>query len=657
MHSKFAQAINFFDNGNLNESKKLCLKILKEEPKNFDILHLLGIISFKLEDYKNSADLIAKAVTINPKDAEAYNNQALVLKKINKLEDAIESLNQAIKIKPDFIQAYNRRGHLLVELNQLDDALENFNKAIEINPNFAEAYNNRGNILNKLNRHTESIESYDKAISINPNFAEAYNNRGGVQKDLKLYEAAHESYEKAIKIKPNLDFLLGSLIYTKLHLCNWKSFDENLKKIEENIIKGNKSLTPFSSLLLLNSPSLQKKAAEIYFKAKYISKDALKSFDERPENNKIRVGYYSADFRKHVMSDLLIHLFKCHDKSKFELIGFSFIPGKPDLMHNEIKKNFDQFFDVSLKTDKEIAQISKDMNIDIAVDLMGFTTHNRMGIFKESCAPIKINFLGYPGTLGSNHHDYIIADKTLIPKKNQKDYSEKIVYLPDSYKLDHSARKVSNKIFTKQEMGLPKKSFVFCCFNNNFKITPNVFNTWMNTLKSVNNSVLWLMIKKNNPTVKNHLKKEALKKGIESDRLIFASRMSLPDHLARLRLANLFIDTMPYNAHTTASDALWVGLPVLTLCGETFASRVAASMLNAVGLSELITLTDKKFEDLAIELGNNPKKLQQIKNKLNNNKISKPLFNSKLFTKNIEKAYSIIYEEHLKKLPIKNIEI
>ena len=657
MHSKFAQAINFFDNGNLNESKKLCLKILKEEPKNFDILHLLGIISFKLEDYKNSADLIAKAVTINPKDAEAYNNQALVLKKINKLEDAIESLNQAIKIKPDFIQAYNGRGHLLVELNQLDDALENFNKAIEINPNFAEAYNNRGNILNKLNRHTESIESYDKAISINPNFAEAYNNRGGVQKDLKLYEAAHESYEKAIKIKPNLDFLLGSLIYTKLHLCNWKSFDENLKKIEENIIKGNKSLTPFSSLLLLNSPSLQKKAAEIYFKAKYISKDALKSFDERPENNKIRVGYYSADFRKHVMSDLLIHLFKCHDKSKFELIGFSFIPGKPDLMHNEIKKNFDQFFDVSLKTDKEIAQISKDMNIDIAVDLMGFTTHNRMGIFKESCAPIKINFLGYPGTLGSNHHDYIIADKTLIPKKNQKDYSEKIVYLPDSYKLDHSARKVSNKIFTKQEMGLPKKSFVFCCFNNNFKITPNAFNTWMNTLKSVNNSVLWLMIKKNNPTVKNHLKKEALKKGIESDRLIFANRMPLSDHLARLKLADLFIDTMPYNAHTTASDALWVGLPVLTLCGETFASRVAASMLNAVGLSELITLTDKKFEDLAIELGNNPKKLQQIKNKLNNNKISKPLFNSKLFTKNIEKAYSIIYEEHLKKLPIKNIEI
>jgi len=658
MHSKFDQAINFFENGNLNQSKKLCLEILKDEPKNFDILHLLGIISFTLEDYKKSADLIAKAITINPKDAEAYNNQAFVLKKINRLEDAVESLNQAIKIKPDFIEAYNGLGHLLVELNQLDAALKNFDKAIEINPNFAEAYNNRGNILNKLNRYTESIESYDKAISINPNFAEAYNNRGGVQKDRKLYEDAHKSYEKAIKIKPNLDFMLGSLLYTKLHLCDWKSFDENLKKIEENIIKGNKSITPFSSLLVLNSPSLQKKAAEIYFKAKYNSKNTLKSFDKRPQNKKIRVGYYSADFRKHVMSDLLIHLFKCHDKSKFELIGFSFIPGKADLIHNEIKKKFDQFFDVSLKTDEQIAQLSKDVNIDIAVDLMGYTTHARMGIFKESCAPIKINFLGYAGTSGTKHHDYIIADKIVIPEKYQKDYSEKIVYLPDSYKLEYSTRKVSSKIFTKEEMKLPKNSFVFCCFNNNFKITPNVFNIWMNILKNVKDSVLWLTIKGDNQTVKNHLKKEAFKKGVESDRLIFANRMPLlSDHLARLKLANLFIDTMPYNAHNTAGDALWVGLPVLTLCGETFASRVGASQLNAVGLNELITLTDKEFEDLAIKLANNPKKLQQIKNKLDDNKISKPLFNTKLFTKNIEKAYSIIYDEYLKKLPIKNIEI
>ena len=657
MHSKFNQAINFFENGNLNESKKLCLEILEDEPKNFDILHLLGIISFQLKDYKKSSELISQAIKVNPNDAETYNNQAFVLKKINRLEDAVESLKKAIKLKPDFIEAYNGLGHLLVELNQLDAALKNFDKAIEINPNFSEAYNNRGNILNKLNRYTESIESYDKAISINPNFAEAYNNRGGVQKDRKLYEDAQKSYEKAIKIKPNLDFMLGSLIYTKLHLCDWKSFDENLKKIEENIIKGNKSITPFASLLLLNSPSLQRKAAEIYFNAKYNSKNIFKSFEERPKNKKIRVGYFSADFRKHVMSDLLIHLFECHDKSKFELLGFSFIPGKPDLMHNEIKKKFDQFFDVSIKTDKEIAQLSKDMNIDIAIDLMGYTTNARTGIFKESCAPIKINFLGYPGTLGTNLYDYIIADKILIPKKYQKDYSEKIVYLPDTYRPDHSAKKVSNKIFTKEELGLPKNSFVFCCFNNNFKVTPNVFNIWMNILKNVKDSVLWLMIKGDNQTVKNHLKNEALKKGVESNRVIFAGRMSLSDHLARLKLANLFIDTMPYNAHTTACDALWVDLPVITLSGETFASRVGASILNAIGLNELITLSDKEFEDLAIELANNPKKLQQIKNKLSNNKNSKPLFNTKLYAKNIESVFNKIHIRHLNKLKPEHIEI
>ena len=657
MHSKFNQAVNFFETGNLNESKKICLEILEDEPKNFDILHLLGIISFKLKDYKNSADFISKAIKVNPSDAEAYNNQSLVLKKLNKYEEAIESLNQAIKIKPDFIQAYNSRGHLLVELDQLDAALENFNKAVEINPNYAEAYNNRGNILNKLNRFTESLKSYDKAISINSNFAEAYNNRGGVQKDIKLYEDAHESYEKAIKINSNLDFLLGSLVYTKLHLCNWKHFDENLKKIEENIKNGYKTLTPFSSLLFLNSTHLQKKTAEIYFNAKYKYKSAPQSFSERPKDKKIRIGYYSADFREHVMADLLIHLFKLHDKSKFELIGFSFKPSKNDIMYDEIKKSFEHFFDVTSKSDKEIAKLSRDNNVDIAVDLMGFTTHNKMGIFKENCAPRKINFLGYPGTLGSDCHEYIIADKTLIPKKFQKNYSEKIVYLPDSYKLDHSARKISNKVFTKNEMGLPQNSFIFCCFNNNFKITPNVFNIWMNILKNVKNSVLWLMIKGDNQTVKNHLKKEALIKGIESDRLIFAARMPLSDHLARLKLADIFIDTMPYNAHTTASDALWVGLPFLTLCGETFASRVGASMLNAIELSELITYTEKEFENLAIELANNPKKLEQIKKKLDNNKVSKPLFNTKLFTKNIEKAYSTIHDEYLKKLPIENIEI
>ena len=656
MHPKFKEAMNFHKNGELKKANDLCLEVLKKEPNNFDILHLLGVIAFKNKNYKISYDFLNKAVKINPDNAESHNNLGIVFKKLNKFDDALKSWNQSIKIKPDFIQAYNNRGLILSELNQLDSALENYSKMITIYPNLAEAYNNRGNILNKLNRLDEAISNYSKAIFINPNFAEAYYNRGVIQKDLNLYEDAHESYKEALKLKPNLDFLLGSLIFIKLNLCEWKSFDENLKKLEEDIFEGNKSLTPFSSLLFYNSSSLQKKVAEVYLKAKYVSKSILKYSNKIQKNKKIRIGYYSADFREHVMSDLLIHLFEEHDKSKFELIGFSFIPGKPDQMHTRIKKAFNQFFDVSLKTDKEIAQLSSDQKIDVAVDLMGFTTHNRIGIFTEPCAPIKVNFLGYPGTLGANHN-YIIADKILIPKKNQNDYWEKIVYLPDSYKLDHSTRKVSNKIFTKEELGLPKSSFVFCCFNNNFKITPNVFNIWMSILKKVKNSVLWLMIKGDNLTVKKNLKKEALKRGIEADRLIFASRMPLPDHLARLKLADLFIDTIPYNAHTTASDGLWVTLPVLTCCGESFSSRVAASMLNAIGLNELITYNDQEYEDLAVELATNSKKLKKIKGKLDKNRLTKPLFDTKAFTKNLESSYSLMYKKYLKNLPFENIEI
>ena len=663
MHSKFDQAINFFENGNLNESKKLCLEILKDEPKSFDVLHLLGVISFKLKDYTNSIDLIAQAITVNPKSVEAYNNQSIVLKKINKLEEAVESLNQAIKIKPDFIQAYNERGHLLVKLDQLDAALENFNKSIEINPDFAEAYNNRGNILNKLNRLTESLESYDKAIEINPNFAEAYNNRATVQKDLKLYDGAHKSYEKAIKIKPNLDFLLGSLIYSKLYLCKWKSFDEVLNKIEESINKGNKSLTAFTSLLCLNSPSLQKKAAEIYFNwlKKFFKKEhAIKNnqnykFSHQTKKKKIRIAYYSADFRNHPMSYLLANLYELHDKNKFEVIGVYFGPDKNDEMHKRISNAFDEFYDVRLKTEDEIVKLSRKLKVDIAIDLMCFTKYHRFEIFVQRCAPIQVNYLGYPGTSGTNYLDYIIADKVLIPKVYQKYYSEKVVYLPDTYQANDSTKKISGKIFTREELGLPKDAFIFCCFNNNYKITPHVFDIWIRILKRVKNSVLWILSE--NAEISKNLKYEATLRGIDFNRIVFAEKIKMNEHLARHKVADLFIDTFPYTAHTTASDALWVGLPVITRIGKSFASRVSSSLLKAMDLTELITNSEREYEDLAVELATNSGKLKEIKNKLKNNKNTKALFNTKTFAMNIEKAYSIMYERYLKNLPLDNIEI
>jgi predicted O-linked N-acetylglucosamine transferase (SPINDLY family) len=352
----------------------------------------------------------------------------------------------------------------------------------------------------------------------------------------------------------------------------------------------------------------------------------------------------------------LAYLLELHDKSKFELIGFSFGPEKNDEMRKRVSSAFNQFINVNLKNDKEVVQLSRDLNIDIAVDLTGFTTNSRFGIFIERCAPIQVNFLGYPGTLGSNHHDYIIADKILIPKENQKDYSEKIIYLPNSFLVNDSTKKISKKIFTREELGLPKNGFVFCCFNQSYKITPVIFDIWMRLLKKVEGSVLWLT--EDNQIALNNLKSEAEKRNVNHEKLIFAKRMpSLADHLARHKCADLFIDTIPFNAITTANDALWAGLPVLTRAGESFSSRVGASMLNAVELNELITLTEKDYETLAIELATNPERLKQIKKKLEKNKLIKPLFNTKLFTKNIESAYTMMHEKYLKNLPLENIEI
>ena len=488
-------------------------------------------------------------------------------------------------------------------------------------------------------------------------YDEAYKNNGIVLNKLKKIEDAFQSYNKAIQIKPELDYMLGNLFSVKNSLCDWSFFNENLEKLKNEILKFKKTIMPFSLLSIYDFPSLQKISAETYLKSRYSKIDILKPITKREPNKKIRVGYYSADFRNHAVSYLMVNLFELHDKSKFELIGFSLNPDKSnDEMYKRISSVFNQFINISSKSDKEIAQISRDLKIDIAVDLMGYTKNNKFGIFIERCAPIQVSYLGYSATTGSNAIDYIIGDKFLIPKENQKYYSEKIIYLPDSFMVNDSTKKMSNKIFTREELGLPKESFVFCSFNNYYKITPAIFDVLMRLLKKVKGSVLWL--KEGNITAVRNLQKEASERGVDSSRLIFAKRTKLlADHLARHKVADLFIDTIPYNGHSTASDALWSGLPVLTRIGKSFSSRVSASLLNALDLSELITYTEKEYEDLALELANNPNQLKEIKNKLEKNKINKPLFNTKLFANNIESAYVKIYDRYLKNLPVDNIEI
>ena len=621
MELEFKKAVDLYENDKLNDAKKICSKIYKKNPNHFDNLRLLNFIHFKNKDFSTALDFI----------------------------------NKAIKIKPNFAEAYNEQGNALNELKKLEEAIKSYNNAININPKYADAYYNKGLVLHELKKLESAVQNYDKAIKINPKHIMSHNNKGFALQQLKKVDASLKSYNEAYKINPNFNFLFGKLIHTKNKLCKWETFDEDMNSLKEKLNKNKVASLPFSILSLYDSPLLQRKTSEMYIKETFPKKNISKPITKSLANKKIRLGYYSADFYNHAMSYLLAKLFELHDKSKFEIIAFSFSPERNDEMSKRISNAFDQFIKVNFKTDKEISELSRELKIDIAIDLMCFTTNSRTGIFSEKCAPIQINYLGYPGTSGANFIDYIIADKNLIPKKNQKYYSENIIYLPNTYQVRDSTQKISNKIFTKDELGLPKNSFVFCCFNQNYKITPSVFDIWMRLLKKVEKSVLWL-IKDNDVAVYN-LKKEAEKRGVKSDRIIFAKHMPVSEHLARHKIADLFVDTFPYTAHTTCSDALWSGLPVITRTGQSFASRVAGSLLNAVNLKELITKTKKEYEDLILKLAKNPKQLKEIKNKLKKNRLKEPLFNSKLYTKKIESAYKKIYERYNSDLPLKNIEI
>jgi predicted O-linked N-acetylglucosamine transferase (SPINDLY family) len=630
-------------------------KVIDINSFNFEAWRNRGEVLQDLNRFKESLTSYDRAIEIKKDYAEAYFCRGLLLQKNKYFEEAVSSFALAIEIKPDFAQAYSNMGNILQELKRYEEALASFDRAIELKPDYAHAYSNRGNLFQDLNRYKEALADYGHAIELMPDYAEAYSNRGTLFVELGCFDDALKSYFKGIAVNPDYEYLLGTLLHTEMQICYWQDFEANFKKLLYSINNGTKSSVSFYVLGLTDSLSIQRKASEIWINSKYPSNTSLGVIPKYQRKNKIRIGYYSADFHNHATAILMVELFEKHDKNNYEIIAFSFGPHVNDAMRQRLVLAFDQFIDVFFASDKDIALMSRDMQIDIAIDLKGFTKHQRAGIFSYRAAPIQINYIGYPGTMATEYIDYIIADTTLIPIEAQQYYLEKVVYLPNSYQVNDRKREVDIKNFKRDELGLPNEGFVFCCFNNNYKITPNIFNGWVKILKAVKGSVLWLL--EDNLNARINLRKEAENRGLNPDRLIFAKRMKLPEHLARHRAADLFIDTLPYNAHTTASDALWTGLPVLTCMGESFASRVAASLLNAIELPELITTTQAEYEAKAIELANNPAKLKAIKDKLERNRLTTALFDTPRFTRHIEAAYKQIYERYQADLPPDHIYI
>ncbi len=630
-------------------------RVIAIKPGYADAYYNRGLALQSMKRYGEALASYDQAIALAPTHAVAYNNRGITLRELKQYDAALESFDQAVRFKPGYADAYNNKGLALQIMHRYQDALAYYDQAIAANPNLAEVYNNRGNTLQDLLQYDAALESFKKAILLNPDYANAYYNQGNALRDLKRYEEARASYEKALALAPDTPNLLGALLHSKMQLCDWHGMESVIAKLAEAIEENKPSASPFAVTATPLSLAQQRKCAEIYVESKYPPAATRLWNGEKYTHDKIRVGYFSADFHNHATAYLTAELFERHDRAKFEITAFSFGASAKDAMRERLEKGFDRFIDVRDRSDFEIAALARKIEIDIAVDLKGFTQEARTGIFTLRPAPVQVSYLGYPGTMGAGYIDYIIADATVIPEHHKRYYSEKIVTLPHSYQVNDSSRKISDGHFTRAEMGLPEQGFVFCCFNNNYKINAGIFDIWMRLLKTVEGSVLWLFV--GNPASAQNLRKEAESRGVKSDRLVFATQMPLPDHLARQRLADLFLDTFPYNAHTTASDALWAGLPVLTYPGETFASRVAASLLNAVELPELITQSPKAYEALALELATDPKKLSALRRKLAENLPSCPLFNATLFARHIEDAYAQMLAKSHAGLPPGDIHV
>lgn len=602
------------------------------------ILQIIEIL--KNGSLDDNFDLVKISTTEELDDKAKIFELAIACAKNSRLKDAKILLKQLCRYGKDPLYFYNLGLIHSLEGKQ-NQAIESYEAALAIDKNHRHTLINLSSSLIDIGRYEDALTITNNATELNPNMIEAWINKAIASGNLKKLDVSVHAYNKAAKIDDTFEYLIGDLAYSRLKICDWKNFGDIVSKLVKGLKENKKILKPFPSLVLFDSERIHLEVAEMWIRSKYLNQNIPPPNKNSP-HPKIRLGYFSADFRNHPVSFLAAELFELHDRDRFEVYAFSVRSAEPgDAMRERLVNAFDHFIDVEHKTDIEVAQLARELEIDIAIDLGGHTQFAPTGIMSYRAAPIQINYLGYPGTMGAPYMDYIIADPILIPPENQQFYSEKVIYLPNCYQPNDRKKVISPRKFTRAEVGLPEKGFVFCSFNNNFKILPQIFASWINILKKVEGSVLWLL--EDNSLAAENLRKEAQKAGVNPDRLIFAQRVPHAEHLARHELADLFLDTYPYNAHTTASDALWAGLPLITIQGSSFASRVASSLLTAVGLEELITQSNEQYETLAVSLSSDRHRIYLLKTKLAGCKTSSLLYDSKTLTTNIEDCYLRIF--------------
>jgi len=681
-----------FKTGQLSHAVNLIETALKINPNSLNALNSLGVVYAHQKNYDQALDAFNRIIQRDGNNVQALSNKAQCLNELRRFREAIDVCNQVLSLDRFRLDAYLAHGSASLELENYEQALASYQKVIALNQRHEMGWWGSGNSLYRLKRYDEALAAFDEALSIKPDLENAWMGRGNVLADLKRHHDALSAYNKALSIKPDLaeawlargvifsstarsrealaafskvrdinpdfPFLDGFYVHQKMNCCDWRELDQLVQKIEVKLLSGKLAAMPFGWQGLSESEQSLQLCAEIWNKSKFSRPEIIKKrqfAEAKRANEKIRIGYVSGEFREQATSGLIVGLLECHDKSKFEVVGFDNGWDDASPIRRRIDNAMDRIINIRQSDDATVAARIQDEKIDILISLNGYFGEGRTRVFGYKAAPIQVNYLGFPGTLGADYMDYIIADKCVLPPENKKFYNEKAVYLPHTYQANDGNKSIGDAVPSRSEANLPSEQFVFCCFNNNYKITPNTFDSWMSILKQVDNGVLWLL--EDNEAAMQNLRKEAQQRAVDPSRLIFAKRAPVDDHLARHHLADLFLDTLPYNAHTTASDALWTGLPVLTQIGQTFAGRVAASLLNAIGLPELITHSRQEYEALAIELAQNREKLREVRKKLDKNRLTTALFDTRLYTRHLEAAYAAMHQRHQAGLPPDHIEI
>ena len=609
-------------------------------PNDPDLLRSLGIVLVEARRYEAAVASLEQALAIRP-DAQTLSLLGDAQRHLGRHDAAVASFRKALAFNPAAAEAHTGLGVVQLETGAPEEAAASFQAALAANPKDANLHFNLGVTLKRLGRHEAAIASLRNAVAINPGHVQAQNSLGNSLKQAGQYDTALASYEAVLATAPEHANALSMQALIRRQTCDWGDIETLEARLTEGVRSGRVAVAPFTMLSISDDPAVQLQCARQYWNSKGIVA-APRGPAAPKRHSRLRLGYLSAELRTHPIPCLVAQLFEEHDRSRFEVFAFSYGDDDGTPMRRRLEQAFDGFFDVRGLSDDAIARRIREQEIDIMVDLTGHTAGSRLEILASRPATVQLHYIGHPGSLGVDFIDYLIVDPFVVPAEEQQHYSEALVYLSQCYQANDRKRTPADRRPSRAEAGLPPDGFVFCCFNQTYKITPPLFDAWMRLLHAVPGSVLWLLA--DNRWAADNLRREAASRGVSPERLVFAARLAAPEHLARHDLADLFLDTFPYNAHTTASDALWMGLPVLTCAGRGFASRVAGSLLHAVGLAEPITSDLSEYERLALTLAREPRRPVAMRRHLEAVRGTAPLFDIDRTRGEIEAAYQRMWE-------------